>query len=72
MSNRKPILFVWLFLLCLITSCQPAAWFRVNYPDVAAYGEKVRFAEDHPIRFPDFTLTYRGRRHVASDKFPRL
>lgn len=40
-------------------------------PDKAAYAEKVRFAEDRPIQFPDFTLTYLGMRHMTSATFAR-
>jgi len=35
----------------------------------AAYGTKVRFGKNGPIEFPDFTLTYLGRRHEASPVF---
>jgi len=35
------------------------------------YGAKVRFAKNTPIAFPDFDLTYTGRRHVATKVYPR-
>lgn len=72
--NHKTTILAWLLLFFLVTGCQSAALFGGNRspdPEVAGYGEKVRFAESHPIRFPDFTLTYLGQRHVSSDKFPR-
>jgi hypothetical protein len=37
----------------------------------AAYGEKVKFAKGQTLTFPDFELTYTGRRHVATPKYPR-
>lgn len=36
-----------------------------------AYGVKVRFAKNTPVVFPDFDLTYMGRRHVATKAYPR-
>lgn len=72
--NHKTTILAWLLLFFLVTGCQSAALFGGNRspdPEVAGYGEKVRFAEGHPIRFPDFTLTYLGQRHVASETFPR-
>ena len=46
-----------------------AAWF--DQTRTAEYGEKVIYFQGQPIAFPDFTLTYQGERHVASDKYPR-
>lgn len=37
----------------------------------AAYGTKVRFSKGTALTFPDFELTYQGRRHVATPRFPR-
>jgi hypothetical protein len=37
----------------------------------AAYGAKVKFREGQALAFPDFELTYKGKRHVAGPKFPR-
>jgi hypothetical protein len=37
----------------------------------AAYGDKVKFAKGQALNFPDFDLTYKGRRHVATPKYPR-
>jgi hypothetical protein len=37
----------------------------------AAYGTKVKFAVGRVLNFPDFDLTYTGRRHVATPKYPR-
>lgn len=36
----------------------------------AAYGAKVRFAKGVTISFPDFDLTYVGRRHEATKVYP--
>lgn len=35
----------------------------------ATYGTKVRFKKDAVLVFPDFDLTYLGRRHVEAPKF---
>jgi hypothetical protein len=37
----------------------------------AAYGAKVHFAKGAMISFPDFDLTYIGRRHEATKVYPR-
>jgi len=36
----------------------------------AKFGEKVRYSQNAPIKFEDFTLVYTGERRVSSDKFP--
>ncbi len=36
----------------------------------AKYGEKVKYLQNTPIKFDDFTLVYTGERRVSSDKFP--
>lgn len=36
-----------------------------------AYGSKVRFDLDRPLRFPDFEMTYMGKRHVTPPQYPR-
>lgn len=48
----------------LATACAPGS-------NAADYGAKVAFQKDTPITFPDFSLTYVGERHVASDRYPR-
>jgi hypothetical protein len=37
--------------------------------DPASYGAKVRFKKNAAVAFPDFELTYLGRRHVDSPRF---
>jgi hypothetical protein len=37
----------------------------------ATYGAKVRFTRGMAISFPDFDLTYVGRRHEATKVYPR-
>jgi hypothetical protein len=37
----------------------------------AAYDAKVRFERGHTLRFPDFELTYAGKRHVEPPQYPR-
>lgn len=36
----------------------------------AKFGEKVKYSQDMPIKFEDFTLVYAGERRVASERFP--
>lgn len=35
------------------------------------YGDKIKFWQNQPIKFTDFSLTYIGERRVTSDNFPR-
>ena len=35
------------------------------------YGEKIKFRQNQPVKFADFSLIYTGERRVDSDKFPR-
>ena len=53
-----------LLVSLFIAACGPAS-------RAADYDAKSSFKKDAPINFPDFTLTYVGDRHVASDKYPR-
>ena len=39
--------------------------------DRAAYDTKVKFSVGRPLRFPDFDLTYVGKRHVIPPQYPR-
>lgn len=36
----------------------------------ARYGQKVHFAKDVPLQFPDFVLTYGGERHEPVASLP--
>lgn len=40
-------------------------------PASARYGGKVSYREGKPIAFPDFTLTYQGKRRVVPPQYPR-
>jgi hypothetical protein len=40
-------------------------------PGTVAYGSKVRFGLDRTLRFPDFEMTYLGKRHVTPPQYPR-
>jgi hypothetical protein len=67
---QRCFLFVW--LTCLGAGC---AGFQIPWLDTAPkraeYGQRVRFGIGQQLHFPDFTLTYVGERHVASEVFPR-
>jgi hypothetical protein len=39
--------------------------------DAAAYGTKVKFSAGRTLRFPDFDLTYAGKRRVTPPQYPR-
>ncbi len=40
-------------------------------PDAVAYGAKVKFSAGRTLHFPDFDLTYVGKRHVTPSQYPR-
>jgi hypothetical protein len=40
-------------------------------PGAAAYGLKVKFSAGHSLHFPDFDLTYVGKRRVTPPQYPR-
>jgi hypothetical protein len=40
-------------------------------PPLAAYGTKVTFGKDAPIRFKDFELTYVGQHRETTAVYPR-
>jgi len=40
-------------------------------PNAAAYGVKVKFSEGRTLHFPDFDLTYLGKRRVTPPQYPR-
>ncbi|MCE7989207.1 MAG: hypothetical protein DYG89_49265 [Caldilinea sp. CFX5] len=73
--QRLWIVSLLLWLLCIGSGCQSNWWARFTtslHPlQTGEYGEKVFYFRAQPIAFPDFALTYRGERHVASDKYPR-
>jgi len=64
-----------LALLAVFIAILPAPWVscvRGNAsPLEAVYGAKVKFHEKRTLRFPDFELTYLGRRHVTPPQYPR-
>jgi hypothetical protein len=51
-------------LVLLLPNCAKAS-------GPAAYGVKVKFAKGQTLNFPDFDLTYKGSRHVATPRYPR-
>jgi hypothetical protein len=57
-----------LFVHLLLVAAAPHA---EEAPEVAAYGAKVKFSVGLTLRFPDFALTYAGKRHVTTRQFPR-
>jgi hypothetical protein len=48
-----------------------AACSAAGSSNTAAYGSKVEFSAGRTLRFPDFELTYMGKRHVTSPPYPR-
>jgi hypothetical protein len=60
------IKFVGLFILLGLFSASCGK----NSEASAMFGEKVRYSQNVPVKFEDFTLVYTGERRVASDKFP--
>ena len=48
-----------------------ASSYAVDSSGTVAYGSKVRFGRDRPLRFPDFEMTYVGKRHVTPPQYPR-
>jgi hypothetical protein len=40
-------------------------------PDAAAYGTKVKFSAGRTLHFPNFNLTYVGKRRVTPPQYPR-
>jgi hypothetical protein len=52
--------FIGIACALTVSACAPAP---------ADYGMKVRFKKDVALAFPEFDLTYLGRRHVDSPKF---
>jgi len=48
-----------------------AACYAEDVPGPAAYGAKVKFKTGSALRFPDFELTYAGKRRVVPPQYPR-
>jgi len=63
-TDRLLLTFGWGLLIGSATT------HAVSDPPPAAYEKKVRFREGQAIRFPDFELTFAGRRHVVPPQFP--
>jgi hypothetical protein len=53
--------------LVVITACSHAE----EAANAAAYGARVKFSVGRPLHFPDFDLTYVGKRHVTPPQYPR-
>jgi hypothetical protein len=64
---RISVLALLLVHLSVLAACSHAA----DSSETAAYGSKVRFGADRILRFPDFQVTYMGKRHVAPPQYPR-
>jgi hypothetical protein len=64
----KVIAGAFLFVHLLAFAVSPRA---EEAPDAAAYGAKVKFTIGRTLRFPDFQLTYIGKRHVTPPQYPR-
>jgi len=60
-----------LSLLVLPLSAFAACSHAADSSDPVAYGSKVRFGVDRTLRFPDFEVTYIGKRHVTPPQYPR-
>jgi hypothetical protein len=58
-------------LLVLLVSALGATSQAGDIPDTVAYDSKVRFSLDRTLRFPDFEMTYKGKRHVTPPQYPR-
>ena len=53
--------------LSALAACSAAA----DSSNAAPYGSKVRFSSARTLRFPDFEMTYTGKRHVVPPQYPR-
>jgi hypothetical protein len=58
-------------LLVLYLTALAVCSYAGDSPDTVAYGSKVKFGLDRTLRFPDFELTYIGKRHVTPPQYPR-
>jgi hypothetical protein len=67
-SGFKAMVYSLLVLhVTALTVCSHAG----NFTGTAAYGSKVRFKAAHTLHFPDFQITYIGKRHVTPPQYPR-
>lgn len=64
---RVSLLSLLVLHLSALAACSRAA----DSSDPVAYGSKVRFSVDRTLRFPDFQVTYVGKRHVTPTQYPR-
>ena len=64
---RVRVLALLIVHLGALAACSNAA----DSTDTVAYGSKVRFGTDRIVRYPDFQVTYMGKRHVAPSQYPR-
>jgi hypothetical protein len=64
---RVSLLSLLVLHLSALAVCSRAA----DSPDPVAYGSKVRFGVDRTLRFPDFQVTYIGKRQVTPPQYPR-
>jgi hypothetical protein len=62
---RKTVVLA--MILATIASCARSP----SSPVEAAYDAKANFREGRVCRYPDFELTYLGRRHVTPPQYPR-
>jgi hypothetical protein len=58
--------FLFMYLLAFAVSPRAA-----EAPDAAAYGAKLKFSVGRTLHFPDFDLTYVGKRRVTPPQYPR-
>ena len=58
------LLFVHLLALAACSHAEEAS-------NAAAYGAKVKFSVGRTLHFPDFDLTYVGKRRVTPPQYPR-
>lgn len=58
------LLFVHLLALAACSHAEEAS-------DAVAYGAKVKFSVGRTLHFPDFDLTYVGKRRVTPPQYPR-
>jgi len=64
---RVSLLALLVFYLSALAACSQVA----DSSDPVAYGSKVRFRVDRTLRFPDFEMTYIGKRYVTPPQYPR-
>jgi hypothetical protein len=64
----KVITGAFLFVHLLAFTVSPRA---AEPPDTATYGAKQKFSVDRTLHFPEFDLTYVGKRRVTPPQYPR-